>query len=214
MNLKINPKVAVNLILLIGVFLFINGCGDNNKNYTPIGKDAVILAFGDSLTYGTGTSKEFSYPTVLERLTGNKVINEGIPGEITSKGLQRLPALLDKYQPQLLILIHGGNDILRKIPSTTTAENLKSMITMAKQRDVQVVMLGVPSFNILSLQSATYYDAIAKSADVPINLDILPEIIRDNKLKSDRIHPNREGYQIMAEAVYQLLTDSNLVLKP
>ena len=85
---------------------------------------------------------------------------------------------------------------------------------MAKQRDVQVVMLGVPSFNILSLQSATYYDEIAKSADVPINLDILPEIIRDNKLKSDRIHPNREGYQIMAEAVYQLLTDSNLVLKP
>ena len=102
---------------LLGIlFLCLNACGDTEKVFTPLAKDAVILAFGDSLTYGTGTNKNFSYPALLEKLTQHKVINKGVPGEISSAGLKRLPKLLDQYKPRLLILIHGGNDILKKIP--------------------------------------------------------------------------------------------------
>jgi len=207
-----NSTIMKNLILAY-LFLFLTACGEPEKPYTPIDNEAVILAFGDSLTYGTGTSEEFSYPSILEDLTGLEVINEGIPGEVSSTGLQRLPDLLDKYQPQVLILIHGGNDILRKVSHTKTTDNLKKMIDLAKQRDIKVVMLGVPVFSILSLESAEFYEQVASETGIPINLDVLPEILSDNKLKSDRIHPNKQGYQMMAEAVYQLLIDSG-VLSP
>jgi len=87
------------------------------------------------------------------------------------------------------------------------------MISLAKQRDIKVVMLGVPRFNILSLESAQFYEQVATETGIPINQDILPKILSNKKLKSDRIHPNKQGYQMMAEAVYQLLIDSG-VLNP
>jgi len=144
-------------------------------------------------------------------MTGHEVINEGIPGELSQAGLKRLPALLDEYQPQLLILIHGGNDILKKVSPTQTSTHLKKIIALAKEQGIKVAMLGVPSFRILSLKSAPFYEQVALEENIPINLDILPDILSSNHLKSDRIHPNKRGYQIMAEAVHQLLIDSGLI---
>jgi lysophospholipase L1-like esterase len=195
-------------ILLTLLFLFLNGCGDTEKVFTPLAKDAVILAFGDSLTYGTGTNKNSSYPAILEKLTQHKVINKGVPGEISGAGLKRLPKLLDQYKPSLLILIHGGNDILRKIPRKQTTENLRKMIVLAKQRDINVVMLGVPGFGLLLLKSAEFYQQIATEEDIPIDLEALPDILSSSSLKSDQVHPNAKGYQIMAEAIYKLLQDN------
>ncbi|MBF0264184.1 MAG: arylesterase [Gammaproteobacteria bacterium] len=204
-------KKAILNYLFVCLFFLISACSEKEKPLSPLPEDAVILAFGNSLTYGTGTSREFSYPSILENLTGFKVINAGVPGEISAKGLQRLPNVLDQYQPQLLILIHGGNDILRKIPNQQTEYNLTQMITLARKHGIEVVMLGVPSFNILSLKSAKFYEKVATENRVPINLKILPEIISDNKLKSDSIHPNKQGYQIMAEAIQQLLKDAGAI---
>ena len=195
-------------IVLCILFLFLNACGDSEKVFTPLAKDAVILAFGDSLTYGTGTNKRSSYPAILEKLTQHKVLNRGIPGEISSAGLKRLPELLDKHKPNLLILVHGGNDILRKIPHEQTIENLRKMITLAKQRNIKVVMLGVPSFGLLLLESADFYQQVATEEAIPIDLDILADILSSSTLKSDQVHPNAKGYQIMAEAIYKLLQDN------
>ncbi len=198
-------------ILLGCLLLVVTACGDTTKTYTPIDSDAVILAFGDSLTYGTGTDKNSGYPAVLERLTGHRVINEGMAGELSQEGLTRLPELLDKYQPQLLVLIHGGNDILKKVPPAKTSANLKQMIALAKSMDIKVVMAGVPRFSIFSLESAPIYEQIALQEGIPVNLDILPEILSSNHLRSDQVHPNRQGYQMLAEAVYQLLIDSGII---
>jgi len=115
---------------------------------------------------------------------------------------------LNEYQPQLVILIHGGNDILRNLSRQQMADNLKQMIAILKQRDINIVMLGVPTFGLLSLESAEIYEQVAREQQVPIDLMILPAILSDKQLKSDRIHPNRQGYKMMAEAVYQLLQKS------
>ena len=97
------------LLMLIGL----TGCS-SDLELPPLNNDAVILSFGDSLTSGTGANKAESYPAYLEQLISRKVINAGVPGELSERGLKRLPALLEEHQPDLLILCHGGNDLLRK----------------------------------------------------------------------------------------------------
>jgi len=191
--------------LLLAIFLLLTACSQPPKTLTKLPDDAVILAFGDSLTYGTGASAGHDYPGILAGLTAREVINEGVPGEISGDGLKRLPALLDEYQPELLILIHGGNDMLRNIPNQQTADNLNRMIAEANSRRIEVVMLGVPTFNLLTLNSADFYQTVAETRKIPVDLNTLPDILGDNSLKSDMIHPNDAGYQLMANNIFNLL---------
>ena len=79
----------------------IAGCGPSTEPLPRLSPDAVILAFGDSLTYGTGANGYQSYPAVLEELTGRTVINAGEPGEISAHGLQRLPREVESEEPDL-----------------------------------------------------------------------------------------------------------------
>ena len=101
-----------NIFVIFTLFIYIvlfAGC-DSGPKIAPLGQDAVVLAFGDSLTYGTGAPAGQSYPDALADLLGKPVVNVGIPGEVSSAGLKRLPGMLDKHNPTLVILCHGGND--------------------------------------------------------------------------------------------------------
>lgn len=179
------------------------GC-DSGPELAPLAPGATILAFGDSLTYGTGAREDEAYPQVLARLTGHPVVNAGVPGEITERGLARLPRVLEETAPALVVLCHGGNDILRKLPAERTAEHLTQMIRTIRATGAQVVLLGVPRFGIL-LDTAELYEEVAEREQVAIEADVLPDILSDNALKSDPIHPNAAGYARLAEAVHALL---------
>jgi lysophospholipase L1-like esterase len=187
------------------------GCG---KPPRPeyLDEDALIIAFGDSLTRGFGAGKEENYPVVLEQLSGRRVINAGVPGELSAKGRKRLPKLLNKHKPDLLILCHGGNDILRRRPSRETGENLRVMIREARKREIEVVLIGVPEFANLLMESAPFYALLAKEFAIPIEDEILPEVESDAGLKSDRIHPNGLGYRLMVEAIHRLLIERGVAL--
>ena len=169
--------------------------------------DATILAFGDSLTKGTGAASDQSYPAILSRLSGITVVNAGMPGELSSDGLQRLPNVLQTTQPQLMILCHGGNDMLRKKDLQAAARNIESMIALAQAQNVEVLLIGVPRPGLF-LGTADMYLAIAAHSGIPAENDVLSDIISDPSLKSDPIHPNGKGYQRMAEAVLSLLQDT------
>ena len=190
------------------IILFLSACDKPSPVFEKLSPDAIILAFGDSLTYGSGASQNADYPAILSALSSHEIINAGIPGEISRNGLTRLPDLLDEHQPELLILIHGGNDMLRRIPQQQTSDNLKQMIDEARLRNIKVVLLGVPEFNLFLLSSAEFYQQLADEQKVPIDLETLPNILSTNSLKSDAIHPNNEGYRLMAENIYNLLVDS------
>lgn len=189
--------------------LFLAACGDSPQ-LPRLDKDAVILAFGDSLTYGNGADKNQSYPAVLENLVGRKVVNAGVSGEISEQGLRRLPGLLDQHQPDLLILCHGGNDILRQKDMNEMANNLRAMIGLAGERGIPVVMLGVPRPGLF-LSSADIYKDIADATDVLFIEDLIPDILGDKSLKSDTVHPNADGYRRMAEGIYAMLRDAGAV---
>jgi acyl-CoA thioesterase-1 len=191
------------------LLLLITGC-DTDDQLQPLTKNAVILAFGDSLTHGTGASIEQAYPARLQTMLSRTVINAGIPGEISKTGLKRLPGLLKRYQPELLILCHGGNDILRRNNQKQTKENLQQMIDLARSNNTQVVLIGVPQFGIF-LTAAPFYEELAQTNALPLENDLLTDILRQNNLKSDQIHPNSKGYQVMADRIHALLEQSGAI---
>ncbi len=170
----------------------------------------VVLAFGDSLTYGTGAGQQQAYPAVLASLSGLQIINAGVPGEVSAAGLRRLPALLDTHKPKLLILCHGGNDILRKQSLDTAAQNITRMIDLARERDIPVILLGVPKIGLL-LSPADIYEQIAEQTDVVYVADLISDVLSDKRLKSDTVHPNAEGYRVMAETLHELLLDADVI---
>jgi acyl-CoA thioesterase I len=194
------------ILLIITIFVFI-ACSSGGKGPSLV-NDAVILAFGDSLTFGTGAAPSESYPAVLERLVARKVINAGIPGEVTEDGLSRLPGLLDKEKPALLILCHGGNDMLRRMNRRKTEDNFRAMIKLALDRNIFVVVISVPSPG-LSLSPPSFYSETAKEFKIPLEDKIMETVLSDSSLKSDYIHPNAAGYRKIAESIAGLLKKSD-----
>lgn len=209
MIIKSHKNMTRQFILISFIAIFaclISGCSDE-ANLQPLAADATILTFGDSLTYGTGTSLKYAYPSILQGLVNRKVINAGIPGEVSEKGLARLPGLITRHRPALIIICHGGNDILKKLNLSKTKNNLQQMIDLARQNNSQVILIGVPEFGFF-LNTVPLYDELAAKNHVPIANEILADIITKNAFKSDHIHPNTQGYQLLAEEISALLKAS------
>ena len=202
-----HASAMVHVAALMLVACAMAGCGGGAPKLSKLPADTVVLAFGDSLTFGTGAQPEASYPAVLEKLIGRKVWSAGVPGEVSAAGLARLPSALDYYQPKLLILCHGGNDFLRKLGDAQAAENLRAMIRLARQRGIDVVLIAVPKPGLFP-SPPDFYAKIAKEFGLPYEDAALKAILRDNELKSDLAHPNARGYARLAETVAALLKKS------
>jgi acyl-CoA thioesterase-1 len=202
-------KLLVSLLLIIMASAFLMACSSDAKS-SRLASDAVILAFGDSLTFGTGATLAESYPAILERLVGRRVVNSGVPGEVTGEGLSRLPDVLEKEKPALLILCHGGNDLLRRLDQQQTANHLRAMIRLARERGVAAVIIAVPSPGI-ALSPPSFYQEIAEEMKIPFEEKALTIVLSDGSLKSDYIHPNAAGYRRLAESITALLKKSGAV---
>ena len=196
--------------LLSIVILIASGCGEKNSSLSPLSSSSVILAYGDSLPYGYNVKRSESYPAKLEVLTGISVVNSGVSGEVSAQGLKRLPKVLDEHHPQLLILCHGGNDLLRKMDLEEMESNIRSMIQLSLDRDIPVILLGVPKPGIF-LSSFDVYKKIANSINIIFIEDLISDVLGDKSLKSDSIHPNKKGYNVMAEEIYSLLLDKGAI---
>ena len=191
--------------VLVAAVLALGSCSDEPR-LSPLKPGDVVLAFGDSITYGTGAPDGDDYPQVLAELTGLRVVNRGVPGEISARGLARLSGVLDAVKPKLVILCHGGNDILQRQPMRRTADNLRAMIRAIRKRGAEVVLVGVPRFSLL-LDTAPIYHEVAEELAVPFEADVLAQLLGDNDLKADTVHPNSAGYRQMAVAIEKLLRD-------
>jgi len=184
------------------LLLCLVACGDDKL--TALDDDATIVAFGDSLTAGIGVSPDAAYPAVLEALTGRHVINAGVSGETTAEGLTRLSGVLDESNADLMILLEGGNDILRNQPLSDAKRNLHAMIASAKQKNMQVVLIGVPKKSLFS-SSAEIYSELADEHDIVLQDDIISSLLKKPSMKSDSVHFNEAGYRALAEAIQALL---------
>jgi lysophospholipase L1-like esterase len=198
-------------VLLVAAVITLSACGEESPRLSALSQDAVILAFGDSLTYGTGANHQTeSYPAILANLSGLTVINAGVPGEVSREGLDRLGQLLAEHQPELVLLCHGGNDLIRKLDETALRQNLSEMVAQARAQGAEVVMLSVPKPGVF-LKPAPLYADLAAELQLPIENEIIADVESDTSLKSDPIHPNAKGYRLIAEEIHQLLRDSGAI---
>lgn len=194
------------LTLVWASLLFLAAC-DRPPQLPRLNDGDTIVAFGDSLTHGTGTSLEQAYPAVLSSLIQRTVINAGIPGETTSEGLERLPEILDEHQPKLVLLCLGGNDMLRRQENGQTESNLRAMIQSIRAKGANVVLIAVPEPKLFS-GPPELYEKLADEFGLPYEGEIFNDVLKDNSLKSDPIHANAAGYQVVAERLAELLKET------
>lgn len=179
-------------------------CGGKTPSLPRLGAGDVIVALGDSLTFGTGAAENESYPAVLAQLTGRTVVRSGVPGETTAQAVQRLPGVLDEYKPKLVIVCLGGNDMLRQHNEAETISNLRAIVRKVKDSGAAVMLIGVPRPALLT-SAPKFYEDIAREFGIPYEGKAITGVLYKPELKSDSIHPNAAGYRRIAEAVAVLL---------
>jgi len=200
----------MRLLLVAMMAVWLAGCGEKVPPVAKLANTDVVLAFGDSLTYGTGARAEDSYPVVLGQLIGRTVVRSGVPGEQTAGGLERLPEVLDEHKPRLVIVCLGGNDMLRKGTPANIEANLREILKLIKSRGLDVMLIGVPTPTLIA-NPPEFYSKLAKEFAIPYEGDIITSVLYKSDLKSDPIHPNAAGYRKVAEAVAKRLRDAGAV---
>lgn len=200
------PSACRLVVVALLVIAAAAGC-DERPRLARLPGEAVLLAFGDSLTFGTGANENESYPAQLESLIGRRVVRAGVPGEVTAQALERLPQALDETQPQLLLLCIGGNDFLRRLGNAQAERNVRAMVALAKGRGIGVLLIGTPEPGFLPSPPA-FYAEIAKDLRVPYEGEAITAVLKDASLKSDPIHPNARGYRVIAERLADTLKRS------
>lgn len=193
-------------VLALFAVLLLAACG-RAPTLPRLSPHDVILAFGDSLTHGTGAREETAYPAVLASLTGHTVINAGVPGDTTATGLQRLPAVLAEHKPRLVLLCLGGNDMLHQQPAATTENNLRLLVQTIRASGAEVVLIGVPEPRLFG-GAPDFYARVAKDMKLPLEQDAFNEVLKDARLKSDPIHANAAGYRVVAQRLDEFLKEA------
>jgi acyl-CoA hydrolase len=185
------------------------GCGRRKPGARPVPRGSTVLALGDSLTHGTGAPPEAAWPAVLAALTGWNVINAGVPGDTSAQALQRLPALLDEHRPALVLVGLGGNDFLRRLDPEATRTNLRRIGEASLAAGAQVLLIAVPRPTALAafagaLGDHPLYEQLADEMKWPLHPGAKggwAEVLGDERLRSDAIHANAEGYARFAQGL-------------
>ena len=166
-------------------------------------KGAGVVAFGDSLTAGFGAPPGEDYPARLSQLTGVTIQNAGVSGDTTESALARLDDVIAR-NPRIVIVGLGGNDFLRRAPLSSTEANLRTIVRRIQESGAMVVVLGF-RFPSISGNYEDMYERVADGERAMLIEGPLKGILNDPALKSDEIHPNARGYELMASRIAEPL---------
>jgi acyl-CoA thioesterase-1 len=170
-----------------------------------------IVALGDSITAGHGVGPGHSYPDYVQRALEAKgyryrVINEGVSGDTTSNGLERLSQVIER-KPEVVILELGGNDGLRGIPIESTRANLEEMIAALHNAGAVVVLAGMtlpPNYGVDYIRRfERMYEELASRHRLKLIAFRLEKLggTYNELMQRDGLHPTREGHRRLGEYV-------------
>lgn len=176
-----------------------------------------IVVLGDSLSAGFGLEIRESWVSLLQqRLSdegyGYSVVNASISGDTTAGGLARLPRVLERHRPSIVIVELGGNDGLRGLPVPRLRDNLEQMISLAADAGAQVLLAGIqipPNYGPRYARAfAEVFPTVAEARQVPLIEFILEDVALDPGLmQADGIHPNAAGQPVILETVWAALSE-------
>ena len=213
-NSKNSTEIMLQRIVFVLSLLLFTAC-DSDYRYAPLPSASNVVILGDSLTFGTGAAEGEDYATLLANITGWNIINTGVPGDTSLDGLERFPEFLDAHlsgeqKIDLLIVELGGNDFLKRAPQAEVIKNLKSILAQAKANGIQTVLIAIPEFSPAGaafgkLSDHPLYEKLAEDTNTPLLKNVFTDVLSNNNLKADSIHPNAAGYRAVAEALQQAL---------
>ena len=179
------------------------GCAKREvKNIDSKGEN--IICFGDSITYGYGVKPGEDYPTDLAALVRHPVINAGIDGDSSPEALQRLEDDVLQRHPLLVIIEFGGNDFLRKIPLDVTADNIRKMVRRIQERGAMAAIADI-SAGLFMREYRRALRKVAREEGAIFIPSILSGIVTNPSMKSDFLHPNKQGYKIVARRIWRYI---------
>ena len=201
------PTSIFVVILLSGLgysVIALYGCAKREiKNIDSKGKN--IVCFGDSITFGYGAEPGGDYPSALTKMTSVAVINAGIDGDTSTEAIKRIKSDVLDRDPFLVIVEFGGNDFLRKIPQEETLNNMRVIIEEIQAQGAMVAVVDISTEMILKQYRSAFYNLAREKGAIFIPR-ILSGIITNPRLKSDFIHPNADGYNVIAQRIYRVIT--------
>ncbi len=210
----------IKRFLVAAVLFLLAACG-SGQQFTALSANANVVVLGDSLTYGTGAADGEDYVSLLSSSTGWNIMNAGVPGNTSADGLERLDALLASHDDgtqkiDLLIVELGGNDFLRHIPEAETVRNLSAILAKSKARSINTVLIAIPKFSPIgaalgNLEDHPLYEKLAEQTNTPLVEDVFSDVLAKNSLKADPVHPNADGYRIVASGLKSALSDFGLL---
>jgi acyl-CoA thioesterase-1 len=182
-----------------------------------------ILVLGDSLSAAYGIPRESGWVALLQqrltgqqkltdqqKLTNGNVVNAGISGDTTEGGLARLPQLLEKHHPDIVIIELGANDGLRGFQIRRMRDNLEQLIQLSQKGNAKVLLLGmkIPPNYGLRYTSDFYesYTLLAHQYDIPLVPFFLDGVATHPELiQADGLHPRAEAQQKLLDNVWPYL---------
>jgi acyl-CoA thioesterase-1 len=193
-------------ILIVIIFISIGYMiiSSQNKDILSQPKNATIVAFGDSLVAGYGATVGNDFVSVLSRELGVSIENFGRNGDTSALAFDRMDTVTAR-DPGIVILVIGGNDILRRVPIKETEGNIREIVKAFQRNNTQVVLVGVRG-GLVNDPYASMYESIKEDYELAYLPDVLSGLLGRKEYMSDPIHPNDKGYAHIAKRLEKILT--------
>lgn len=196
-------SIAITCIILFSLFLSVCGCSKREiVNIDSRGE--TIVCFGDSITFGYGVGRNEDYPYLLSQMVAIPVINAGIDGDTSIDALARLESDALSRKPLLVIIEFGGNDFLKKVPVDETVKNVREMIRKVHAQGAMAAIVDISAGMLLKDYRSAFL-RLAREEGALYIPGALSGIITNPNLKSDFMHPNNEGYRLVAWRIHRII---------
>ncbi len=205
--LKIGVRIITWMLILFLVIWIYDAVGNRryaSRIYVPEKEQYQIVAFGDSLVEGLGSEHMVGFVGRLEQATGVPIYNAGIRRSQTTDLLDRLETDALQRNPKVVILVVGGNDIVRLIPRETTYGNLEKLFDQLRSRGITVLFPEITSGKLFDDYNRTV-QALADHYGVIYIPDALDQVFWTISKKFDPLHPDDAGYELLAQRILPYL---------